>query len=364
MKKILISLILLVSLLLTGCYKKVPIEKLSIITGVGFDVEKESKEIINSSEYLIFRGDRQIDRGVGVEKGKTINEADSDRQLNLKKNYLLGTIRVYVISEDRAKLGIMDIIDTCIRDQERNLNTIMVVSKGNTKEIFELTPKEANTMADEIKDLIDSSYSSNFFTNNASVKELANMYYQEGRRIILPVIEKSGNTIKISGLAVFDKDKLKEIIEIEDTIFINLLRNSDVRGSIAITLKDYNNAVDVNCISKRKVKVDEVDGRLKYTIKLNIKGEVKLKTLNIEDEDEKKIIAKIKSLIEENIKENTKKVIDKAKYDYKIDVFDIQKYAVAKYGRSNIDKIQQQFENSEIDVEVKVKICSTGRYKK
>lgn len=364
MKKLIAILLLLFSLFVTGCYKRVPIERLSIITGVGFDVDEDKNKITISSEYLIFKGDRHIDRGVGFDKGKTINEADSDINLNLKKNYLLGTIRAYVISEDRAKLGIKDIIDTCIRDQERNLNTIIVVSKGNTKDIFELTPKEANTMADEVKDLVDSSYSANFFTNNSSVKELANMYYQEGRRIVLPVIEKLGDTIKISGLAVFDNDKLKEIIEIEDTIFINLLRNNDVRGSISVTLKDYNNAVDVNCISKRKVKVDEVDGKLKYTIKLNVKGEVKLKTLEIEDEVEKEVISQIKKLVEENIKENTKKVIEKAKYDYKIDVFDIQKYAVAKYGRSNVDKIQQQFENSEIDVEVNVKICSTGRYKK
>lgn len=364
MRKYIFILILIMSMFFTGCYKRVSVEKLSIITGIGFDVDEEGKEIVNSSEYLIFKGDRQIDRGVGIERGKTVNEADSDRQLNLKKNYLLGTIRAYVISEKRARLGIKDIIDTCIRDQERNLNTIMVVSKGDTKEIFELTPREGYTMADEIKDLIDSSYSSNFFTNNASVKELANMYYQEGRNIILPVIEKSGHTIKISGIAVFYKDKLKEIIDIRDTIFINLLRNDDVRGSISIALKDYNNAVDVNCISERKVRVEEIDGRLKYTIKLDIKGEVKLKTMEFSEEEEKKVVTEIKKLVEESIKENTKKVIEKAKYDYKIDVFDIQKYAVAKYGRDNMEKIEQQFENSDIDVEVSVKINSTGRYKK
>lgn len=364
MKKVLVLFILLLLLPITGCYKRVSVEKLSVITGIGFDVDKEGKEIKNTSEYLIFKGDRQIDRGVGIERGKTINEADSDRQLNLKKNYLLGTIRAYVISENRAKLGIKDIIDTCVRDQERNLNTIMVVCRQDTEEIFRLQPMEANTMADEIKDLIDSSYSSNFFTNNASVKEIANMYYQEGRNIILPVIEKSGTTIKISGIAVFQKDKLKEIIDIEDTIFINLLRNNDVRGSISVTLKDYNNALDVNCISKRKVDVDKVNGKLKYTIRLNIKGEIKLKTLEFTEEDENKIILEIKNLIEQDIKENTKMVIDKAKYDYKIDVFDIQKYAVAKYGRSNTEMIENDFENADIGVDVNVKITSTGRYKK
>ncbi|WDC84573.1 hypothetical protein PL321_02270 [Caloramator sp. mosi_1] len=157
-----ICIVLIFMLLLTGCYNKVPVEKLSVIVGIGFDTSDDKKKIENIAEYLVFRGQREIDRGVSLEVGKTIYDANSYRQLNLKKNYLLGTIRAYVISEERAKLGIKDIIDTCIRDQERNLNTIMVVSKGSCKDIFAQTPKEESTMADEVKELIEASYSANF----------------------------------------------------------------------------------------------------------------------------------------------------------------------------------------------------------
>ncbi|MCX7694203.1 MAG: Ger(x)C family spore germination protein [Caloramator sp.] len=364
MKSRRLILLLIFILFFTGCYNRVSIEKLSVIVGIGFDVGKDKKEIENVAEYLIFRGQREIDRGVSLEVGKTINEANSNRQLNLKKNYLLGTVRAYVISEERAKLGIKDIIDTCIRDQERNLNTIIVVSKGSCKDIFEQTPKEESTMADEVKELIEASYSSNFFTNNAGVKDLANMYYQEGRNIVIPAIEKKDSTIRIAGIAVFDKDKLKKIIPIEEAIYVNLLRNYDVKGNIALVMEDYKKAVDVECISKRKVYVDKVDGKLKYTIKLNIEGEIKLNTYNFDEENNvQKILDDIKIQLTNNLNENLNKIIERAKNDYEIDVFDIQKYAVAKYGRENEESIRESFKDCEIEVMVNTKISSTGRYK-
>ncbi|GFR35468.1 Ger(x)C family spore germination protein [Thermobrachium celere] len=366
MQRLKLFFIILLFLLFSSCYNRVSIEKLSVITGIGFDIGEDKRKIENVAEYLIFRGQNEIDRGVSLEIGKTINEANDYRQLNLKKNYLLGTIRAYVISEERAKLGIKDILDTCIRDQERNLNTIMVVSKGRCREIFEQKPKEENTMADEIKELIEAAYSANFFTNNAGVKHLVNMYYQEGRNIIIPAIEKKDSTIRIAGIAVFDKDKLKKIIPIEEAVYVNLLRNSDVKGNIAIVMGDYNKAVDVECISKRKVKVDKIGDKLKYTITLNIQGEIKLNTYSFgQQKDEKEVIEEINSLLIKNLSEKLKETIEKAKNDFEIDVFDIQKYAVAKYGRTDaiVEKIHEGFKDCEIEVVINSKIRSTGRYK-
>ncbi|SHF18066.1 Ger(x)C family spore germination protein [Caloramator proteoclasticus] len=364
MKSSRLFLLLIFSLLFTGCYNRVSVEKLFVIVGIGFDVGKDNKEIENVAEYLVFRGQREIDRGVSLEIGKTINEANSNRQLNLKKNYLLGTIRAYVIGEERAKLGIKDIIDTCVRDQERNLNTIMVVSKGSSKNIFEQVPKEESTMADEVKELIEASYSANFFTNNAGVKDVVNMYYQEGRNIVMPAIEKKDSTIKIAGLAVFDRDKLKKLIPIEEAIYVNMLRNNDVKGNIALVMDGYEKAVDVECITKRKVYVDREDGKLKYIIKLNVQGEIKLNTYNFEEEnDEQKIIDDVKTQLVNNLNENLNKIVERAKNDYEIDVFDIQRYAVAKYGRENEERIRESFKDSEIEVVVDAKIRSTGRYK-
>ncbi|WDC85555.1 Ger(x)C family spore germination C-terminal domain-containing protein [Caloramator sp. mosi_1] len=150
----------------------------------------------------------------------------------------------------------------------------------------------------------------------------------------------------------------------EEAVYVNMLRNSDVKGNISLVMEDYKSAVDVECITKRKVYVDKADGKLKYTIKLSLQGEIKLNTFNFNEEnDVEKILDEIEVQLTNNLIENLNKIVERAKNDYEIDVFDIQKYAIAKYGRENEDKIRESFKDSEIEVVINTKIRSTGRYK-
>ncbi|MDO6355683.1 Ger(x)C family spore germination protein [Caloramator sp. CAR-1] len=357
MKKI--SLVLLFMLIFTSCYGKPSIERTSVIAGIGHDIDKD-KTLSSSFEFIVFKSQNVFDKSVVTTKGKSIFEMFNKRLLITKRRHLPGTVRTLLISEERGKFGISDIIDAFLRDQERNLNTTVAVSKQRTEEILKLNAKDSNTMAEEIEDLIKSSYEANFTQRDTNIKDFFNMYYQEGRHIMLPYIEKYKDTVKVSGIAVFKKDKLIFTITEEDTKYINLLRNEKAQGYL--TFFDGNlKSLDLFCSSRRNVKVEINDNKIAYNIYLLIYSSVK--EANIDDAQEltKDKLIELEEKYSDELTKQLQEIADKYQNKYGTDIFDVQKYAVAKLGRDKIDFIEENFINSNIKISAKIKILSSGR---
>ncbi|TDT51957.1 Ger(x)C family spore germination protein [Fonticella tunisiensis] len=367
MRGIKIALLILIMMGFAGCYGRVPIEGLAVLAGTGNDLEKEANnKFKNTIEFFVFKEEDKIERTVITVNSETAYTAYEKRQIKMKKNPLVGTIRAYVIGEERAKYGIGDLLDTFIRDQERNLNTVMVVCKGKAEDIFMLNPVENSTISEDIKSELQSSINSYFLTREMEIKDVFNMYYQEGRRIMIPYIEadrgKYVDTVKISGIAVFEKDKMIFMIPIEEAKYINLIRNSNSKGYLSLVNEnDRTKSTDLFCTSKRKVKVSMENDKLIYDINIDIKAENKMNTAGSEGEPSENNIEMIAKKIEKQTEDRLKETIARVKQKYGVDVFDIEKYAIAKLGRDKEEFIKDSFKNSIINVNVNVKIISTGR---
>lgn len=346
-------------LIFTSCYGKPSIERTSVIAGIGHDIDKD-KILSSSFEFIVFKSQNVVDKSVVTTKGKSIFEMFNKRLLITKRRHLPGTVRTLLISEERGKFGISDIIDAFLRDQERNLNTTVAVSKQRTEEILKLNAKDSNTMAEEIEDLIKSSYEANFTQRDTNIKDFFNMYYQEGRHIMLPYIEKYKDTVKVSGIAVFKKDKLIFTIPEEDSKYINLLRNEKAQGYISFFNENFK-SLDLHCHSRRNVKVDIKDNKITYNIYLLIYSSVKEANIDNTEELSKDKLTELEEKYSNELTKKLQDIADKYQNKYGTDIFDVQKYAVAKLGRDKIDFIEENFINSNIKISAKIKILSSGR---
>ncbi|MEW8957145.1 hypothetical protein, partial [Clostridium sp.] len=197
--KILIPLILMFSL--SSCYDRDPIEKLTVVSGAGYDVI--GTEYVNSIEYLIFKGNKVVNREVMNSSGETLYESRNRFSLKTSKEYLMGNIRIYVIGENRAREGIKDLIDVFIRDYERRLTPVLVLCEGSADKMLKLTPRSSTTMAEVLEGLLETSANSYFFNHKAQLKDIIYMYFQEGRRMIIPCLRQVEDRVEVSGLGVF-----------------------------------------------------------------------------------------------------------------------------------------------------------------
>lgn len=360
MKRFKVFLAFLPLILFTGCYNRVPIERTSVVSGAGHDII-DNKILSGTLEFLIFSDKNKISKDISTQTGKSIFDMYNKRLLDTKKTYLTGTIKTLLISEDRAKFGIKDIIDTFLRDQDRNLNTTVAICKGKASDILDMKPKESSSMSEEIEGLIKSSYETNFTQRNTNIKDLYNMRFQEGRRIMLPYIEKYEDSVKLSSIAVFEEDKMIFKIPEEDVKYVNMLRNESSLGYLNFKGESLLESFDVVSKSKRKVKVKIEDDNITYNIKLNLNSLIKENSISDIKELDKKTIEKYQDKYSEELKTKLESIIQKYKSEYGVDVFDIQKYAVAKLGKDKEKQVIDKFKDSTINIEVNIKINSIGR---
>ncbi|WP_163193076.1 Ger(x)C family spore germination protein [Clostridium thermarum] len=360
MKFLKLLTVILYIMLLTGCYKKAPIDTTSVLSGVGNDVVDNT--ILSATyEFLVFKGQNEVSKSAITEEGRSIFDIYNKRLLEIKKSLITGTTRLLLIGEDRAKLGIQDIIDVYLRDQDRNLNTTIAVCKGKAKDLLNMEPNEDSTVSEEIEDLIDTSFETNFTQWDVNIKDLFNMRFQAGRRIMIPYIEKYKDIVKLTSIAVFENDKMVLVIPEDDVKYINLLRNYTSIGYLTFKSDTPFSSTDILCKSKRKVTAYINNDKITYDIKINIKATLKELDENVFKKLDKKTIDTIQTLYSEELEAKLKDIIKKYQGDFNIDVFDIEKYALAKLGEDKETFVKNKFNSAKINVNVNITIKNIGR---
>ena len=362
-----LPLIIIIPIMLSGCYNMRPQEDLGIIIGLGYDIENQGigYKYKDTSETFIFKGERKIEHEVLSGRSKSIYSTENELQMKFNKKWITGTELVYLIGEKRARYGIKDIIDGQIRDPMRREIAAIAVSGEPAEDVYRMNPTSASTIAEQIRGILNFIYMDNFFPINNEVSEVLKMYYQEGRKIVMPYMEVKEERFQVSGLALFKEDKMIKKVLLDEARLINILRNNDGIGYLAIntpTNNEYYEAYFKNK-NKVKVKVSKEDNKLKYDVFVTLIGELKVDTVD------KKLITKkevehIEKVFAEDMKIRLNGEVEKMQKEYHTDWIDLGKYAVAKYGRQGNYDSDETFCNAVINVHVNTKISSTGQKKK
>jgi Ger(x)C family germination protein len=338
-------------------------EELSIPSGLGFDVIKVSDDQIlydvTLSSY-VFENEMKTTSVTHSGLSSSIGQTRQDRQLQIDKKFLVGLEKVDIIGEAQARYGITNVIDILFSNPSVNDTAQVAVCKGDAKSILKYKVQGYSSAADFIEGMIKSAKNYNFFSDNYRILDIFVRIDSEGRNVTLPYIKLGEQSLEIDGLAIFNKDKMVDILNMEDTRLHNILSKDAGQGIITIqdSSKDY---VDYYAKVKRKVICTRVDGKYKFLIKLNFRGEI------IDNELDKSISEKDKAQKElENqfaikIKESLEKFITKLQEQYKVDSLELGRVAAGKYGRDTGTDWNQVISEADIDVDVTVKIDKQGR---
>jgi len=346
----------------SGLQTEQPVEDKNVINAIGQDIELEGnilKYIAPYSVYL-FEPENKIESVSRIGTGSNSVETRQSRQLTDDKQGVLGLEKIYIISEATARYGIREHVNSQFRSSNSNDNAYTMICKGKASDMLSMKIKGYPSSADYIEGLIKNSIYYNFFSNEYKKRDLYIGIDSEGHNIVLPYIENTVKGISITGMALFNKDKMVAKINVDELKIMNMMRGNDVKGILSIQ-KAPRKFISYYATSKRRISCTKEGKKYKFTINIDLKGDILVDTLYKGLQKDPKKVIEFNKEMSEKVKKECNDFILKMKNEYKVDCLQLGQIAVAKYGRYTGVDWNSIVCNSEIEVNVKVKVQKTGR---
>jgi Ger(x)C family germination protein len=361
--KIIIIILIIISLWSFIGSKGQLIEDLDVPIGIGYDLVKKNEGDIYYSipiaRYVVDPSGEIISK-ITTGEAENIGKTRDDRQLKSEKKFLLGLEKVIIISENAAEYGINNILDILVNNTTVNDRAFMVVCKGKAEDILKYKIKGYSNSSEYIDGLIRDSRYYNFFTGEYDFMNSIARIDAEGRSLVLPYIELKEDHPEITGVAIFKGDTMIAKADLQQARIINLLKKDNVTGMLTIKKgpKEY---INYEAKTKLKVKCYKEGEKYKFVINLYLNGGIASNELYGNINKDPKVLKKFTEDMENSTKKMCEDFINKAKSEYKVDFLGLGKYAAAKYGRHTGVDWNKIVSESDIYVNVKVKVDTEGR---
>ena len=335
MKKIVLIIITLFILLISsGCYNYKEINNMAIVSSIGIDKDNKNDKYIVSAQIMNSKEsedseDSQIT--VYTKEGDTVHEALRNITLKSPRKLYGNHLSKIVLSEEVAKEGIDNILDTFNRVTEvRNEFIITIVKEDKASDVLKVLTTTESIPAEYVKLSLKIADETSGLTYATKLDEFISLYLKKGIDPVVPVLkidkkEKKGTTINnitttnpiskivIEDLAVTNKGKLETYLKNEEVIGYNFLRNQIQKMIIPVKCDDENNYASIS-ILKNKTKSSAEKKDNKYIINFNINSEAIITEYNCKkDLTDEKVIKRLEKDTEKKIKRYIKKSLNKQK---------------------------------------------------
>ncbi|MCZ8520898.1 MULTISPECIES: Ger(x)C family spore germination protein [Paenibacillus] len=341
-KLILLILFACGTVLLTGCWNRREMNQLAINMGLGIDKDAKGYRItaqVVEPREVASKGGGGGRSPVTVYQsfGKTIYEAIGRVTEESPRRLYLSHLRILVLGESLARDGVAPILDFLSRNHEMRTDFYIVVAKDSkAEEILKVLTAIEEVPANKLFTSLYESERSWAPALTITLDRLINDLVKEGRNPVLTAVKRLGkktNTgtqslgspdpqarIKISGLAVFKKDKL-----------IGWLDEAESKGFVYLTDKVYRTVGPMKCPgggqlnletvrSKTVTKGRVVGGKPEITVEVHNEGNVGEVQCGL-DLTKPESIDELEQLAGARLKEIVNVTLAAAQKKYKSDIF-------------------------------------------
>lgn len=374
MRKIKLILLLLITLLLTGCWDLVEINQRIYPYSFGVDIAEDKAQNEDLSLTITYPNIKAL--------GKNPSQEEKTYVLNAKGNGLFHTarkvsteiqgplyfkhLRVIVFGEEVAKDPklVKEIMDGLMRDFIINKRVNISIVKGTAEELLKTLPKNVKqeSLEGTLFSLLLNIQKSTYFTPE-HLSDFINSMDKKGASVV-PLLHLEDGDIKAHGGGVFKDYKLVGYISGEENTALAILNNQVETEVLSAEYKgDRISLNTINIQSKKKLINDEEAIKIKYTIL--IEGTIQEYTINDQGSEVKDMskLHEIENIIENNIKERLESIIQVLQKDLNADALQIGEY-LSKYHPKLWTTLKDDWDDSfpdiEIELDVAVKIRRRG----
>ena len=322
---------MLLLLSLTGCWSYHGLNDMTIVTGVGLDLDPSTKEYLLTAEVVDSTASTKeagTKTKIVESRGKTVMDAVRNAKKRLISKLYWGNNEVLVLGSELAKNGNLgNVIDWLLTDAECRETMGIVVSQEKTaKDILSIDGLDNSVVAFEIKKILEADQNDVGTVEKIPLFRVFSILESPGRSIVLPAFHNTKNNdkkaVEANGEAVFKGNKMIGYLSPEESKYY-LFAVDGIHGGILTLSSTEEEVPDVSLeISKSTTKssYSYSEGKLKVTIQINTDvymDELKAHSDLLDESKIKEIEKKAQAIVEER----TKGVIQKVQTEYHSDIF-------------------------------------------
>jgi spore germination protein KC len=389
-----ISVVLVIVLLLTGCGNRTELNGIGITTATGVDGKQGNwtitYQVINPSAMSSSAGG-----GTGGASqsavytfsthAKTIREAIDITSLENARKLYFAHNDVIIIGKQSAEEGIAEVVDTYLRNSQSRETVKLLIADGEAREYLKMLVPPEKLPGQALSQILKESNQTGSFFPSKSIFEFALEISSDSGAVGIPEISLKGNDgsqlesidifketsskakLKLSALSVFKADKRIGKLNQSESLGVSWLNNKVNSTTFSFEDKDSDMRLSTFWVRNAKVKVTPVKGPLHYS--LNVKANV---TGELVESNSQEPIDKSEGM--NNMQQQVEKVIESqilagwnAIQKLNIDLIGIANIIHRKHPKDwkNIkESWSEEFANMDINIEVKVVIKRPGLFQK
>lgn len=232
-----VLLAILILLNVSGCLDERIIEDLGFIHTIGYDLVDDGKNL--QVTITIPQVDPTSEKFIQTQTAISNSPKDGRSHFARKSERVIvkGQLRNALYSTDVAKEGLIEVIDTLIRDPFVGLRVEIVVVDGNVNELLTTDYPEHPRVGRYINLLIEREARFNVIPEQM-MYQFVRDYHDDGIDPIAPIIKMGKGEIVVDGIALFDGDKYKSKLEPISGRVFHMLRDDYRGGDVSIALID------------------------------------------------------------------------------------------------------------------------------
>jgi spore germination protein len=386
MVKMIISL-LLMSLVLTGCWDRVELEERGFVIGIAIDTPEEGNEGEKQKTFektcqFVLVGAMQNQQGGGSsgeskayinlsEKGDTMFEIGRMIASQTSRTPFYEHMKNIIISESIAKSDeFANVLDFFIRDHEMRKGIHIMISKGQAKPMLNVEPHGEKLPVQHIISVSENDYRYGGMLPATRISDL-HQNILEDQSFAVQHIMMEEQQIKVAGAAVFrgKENKLIGFLDEDQTKGLNLI-TGETKGGIIKTNIDGKPVVFELSRAKQKIKAVSLDkNKLKFNIEIQTEGFIG-DTFLQQDFTQPLAFAKFQLKIAKEIERLAKDTVKTLQNDFKVDVMGLNQYLKKNEWKlwseikEDWERGENYFSKAEIEVSAKVNVRSSGTINK
>ncbi|TQR36357.1 Ger(x)C family spore germination protein [Brevibacillus brevis] len=319
MKKIgMMSAVLAVLLMLTGCWDQDLLKNARLLYGGGFDLAPNGKLLTTFVIRDMPESEQQSPKNeIIYAVGNTPREARDKADDQLSRLLRTYRNRFVLLGEELAKQDIFPILDIFYRDPKSALNARIGVTQGKATDMLSLK-KVGNVLIEEEIDELIKSNEETTTVPKVTLEKIYPVMLDPGEDFVLPYLMHKGNRVDVSRIAMFHDQRLTGVLSPDESTMCLVLQAS--KGKLArftqkisaqngkSNIKDF---ITFNVDkSKREMEVSvQPDGQISVKLDLNWKASVE--EYPKDHLNGKTMIAQLNQLLSKEMTDLAKKTLKK-----------------------------------------------------
>ncbi|PWU69723.1 Ger(x)C family spore germination protein [Gracilibacillus dipsosauri] len=371
-------------LLLTGCWDRLELTEVGIITALAIDKNPETGEYILSAQYLRPAALSAVAPSpvepfiVITSKGTTVSELIRKADQNVGRNGFYAHNKVVIVSEEVAKDGLLNLFETFQRDKRVRSYVWVAVAKGTMARTF--LEKKVKSIASVPANFLNSLFIS--AKTDAVTHNLLNFYKKSLKEGIDPVLgvlsfdkaeELEEESIKLTGGAVFQQDSFVGFLNETEAMAYNWVRTESTnksQGTFKVPMDD-GSIISLRLISKKAKIIPTIKGEepITFTIELNQETQLVEQVANRKFTSNQEVVEyvnKVKETTEKQVEEDIMRLVEKTQTELRSDILGFGE-TIHKKNPKVWHKIkenwQENYPNTKVEVKVNVTIKNAGLIK-